>query len=73
MSWMNITCGNCGHSEDYNAFTVSSLGIQLPPHNFQCPACGCAWRIEKRGEARITESGLVIPADRECVPTQRFL
>lgn len=72
MSWMNVTC-KCGHQGDIDTFTRSAMGIDLPKAQFQCPACGAAWRVEPVGVARMTESGFVIPPKLACVPCQGVL
>ena len=57
----SITCGICKHEDDAERFFTSEK------HRYACPSCGTVWRIEQRGQARMTESGFVIPPQKVLV------
>lgn len=69
---MQISC-KCGHSADFDEFSRSSLGIELPRGTFQCPACRYAWKIVPDGYARMTEDGYVIPPKSKLVQCEGYL
>lgn len=46
MAWMNITC-KCGHTDSFDAFCSTPMYGQLPPGQYQCPACGIAWKRQE--------------------------
>lgn len=62
-----VTCGACGHQAPIDDFARRPFSGPLPDDQYQCPACGRAWRLELRGEARgpYTRTEVVI------VPTQQ--
>lgn len=60
MSYAMITCGHCGHQDDFDAFTRTPVFGDLPKGVIQCPNCGIA--TEKRhGTPALLESGFVMP------------
>lgn len=61
-----ITC-RCGHSADYDDFSTTPSGAELPRNEYQCPHCYKAWRVQAVGEGWTTPEGLYIPPDRKCV------
>ena len=54
---IDIKCGECGHVADFEAFTLGD-------NEYQCPGCNVGFRIRKEGEAKVYDSGLIIPADK---------
>ena len=46
--YVNLTC-SCGHSDDFDNFTRTPLYGDLKPGEFQCPACGSAWKRQEGG------------------------
>ncbi|MCP3177284.1 hypothetical protein MJO47_09255 [Desulfuromonas sp. KJ2020] len=67
MTWMNITCGKCGHQADIDEFTHTPISGPLPKNTFQCPTCMAA--IERRtvGPGKLYESGLYVPGPVKLV------
>jgi hypothetical protein len=57
-SLCNVSCG-CGYTADFERFTQTPIGGDLPPGHFQCPSCARAWRIVK-GKITITTWGAII-------------
>ena len=39
-----ITCGNCGNTDDAEAWTHLEVFGRLPSGEFQCPGCGFAFK-----------------------------
>lgn len=39
-----IKCGNCGHVNDSELFTIAHINGSLPNDIYQCPSCGTAIR-----------------------------
>lgn len=74
MPWMTISCGNCGHVDDFDAFTIRQVSGSLPPGQYQCPACNFAWQVRQAGPGRhyvIEGKHLFIPGKLElkrCAP-----
>lgn len=71
---MNIKC-SCGHEADFIQFTRTALAGDLPPGEFQCPACRSAWRREESGQ-KILRAGnefMVIPERLTVVSIQARL
>lgn len=64
---MYLGC-RCGFSGDFELFTRTPKGGDLPRNEYQCPKCFSAWRIEAQGAGRWTEQGQYIPPDSVCVP-----
>lgn len=65
-----IKC-RCGHLDDFDAFCRTEISGELPPGQFQCPACGYAWAVRSKGSPTVACDGMfVIPADREIVSVQ---
>jgi len=63
---MTITCGACGHEDDYILFTRTPIFGDLPKDTFQCPACGIA--IARRyGDPVVYESGFVAPGKMDVI------
>lgn len=46
-SLMLVTCGHCGHRDDFDKFTASTISGTLPQGHYQCPACRLAWATVK--------------------------
>jgi len=42
---LNVTCGRCGHTADFDNFTQTEILGQLPYGHYQCPNCHYAWTI----------------------------
>ena len=60
MTWMDISCGKCGHVADIGQFTSTPLGGNLPDNTYQCPACQYA--IQRRAApGKHYDSGLYVP------------
>lgn len=71
VAWINVTC-RCGHTADFAEFCRTTIGGELPPGQFQCPACSIAWRRKESGH-RILRAGsevAIIPGKVELVPVQ---
>ena len=64
---MYLGC-KCGFSGDFDLFTRTPKGGDLPRNEYQCPQCYRAWRVESQGAGRRTEKGMYIPPDTVCVP-----
>lgn len=60
-SYCTVTCGRCGNSDDIDRFVSTPIAGDLPKGHFQCPFCGIAWKIVADGEAKMLESGFVMP------------
>lgn len=68
MSGCTVTC-TCGHTADFDEFTVRPVSGPLPRGQYQCPACNKAWRIDNReGEARRLANGFVIVPPTTLIP-----
>lgn len=63
-TFCNIIC-RCGHEADYLEFRSTPISGELPPDQYQCPACGKAWRIVRAGPPQIGWSGMVLPAPQK--------
>lgn len=68
MSWMQITCGQCGQASDFDDFTRTPVGGALPRNTFQCPACGYAFERRSTGQGTLFPSGLYVPGPVSLVP-----
>ena len=56
---ITIICGGCGYQGEFDEFTRTTVGGDLPANTFQCPVCRLA--IKRRLSGRqVFESGLVI-------------
>lgn len=67
MHGFKIQC-KCGHLDCFDAFCRTEISGELPPGEFQCPACGYAWAVRSKGQPTVARDGtFVIPADREIV------
>jgi hypothetical protein len=73
-STMFIKC-SCGHEADYLQFTRTTLAGDLPPGEFQCPACRSAWRRQESGHKLFTagDSFMVVPEKLTVVSIQARL
>jgi len=69
-SYCTVTCGRCGNSEDIDLFTSTPVAGDLPKGHFQCPFCGLAWKIVADGEAKMLQSGVVIPPKAKVETTE---
>ncbi len=47
-SFLNITCGHCGHTADAAEFMNTPVCGELPSGQFQCPKCKRAWQRRPR-------------------------
>jgi hypothetical protein len=56
----SITC-QCGHTDDFDTFTTTPLGFNRPPGEYQCRACGFAWKIEREPGKFYFDGQLYIP------------
>ena len=45
---MVVTCGYCGHFDEWEKFNVSPLGEEFPHDHWGCPSCRKQWAIENR-------------------------
>jgi hypothetical protein len=61
MSEASITCGKCGGSADWEAFTSTPVMGELPLGQYQCPLCRYAWRMIPEGTGKRYASGFYIP------------
>lgn len=71
---MKITC-KCGHTAPFDEFTRTLISGDLPPGQFQCPACSTAWQRKESDYSLIwagTES-LAIPGKVNILPIERRL
>ncbi len=62
-----ITCGHCQKASACELWFVTPVGGELPHGEYQCPACGRAFRREHRPFARSWEKSVV------CVEIPRRL
>lgn len=46
-SLINITCGECVKASPALNWTERPISGELPPGEFQCPACGYAFRRQR--------------------------
>lgn len=70
MCW--ITCGCCGHKDDYIHFTRTPVYGDLPKDTFQCPRCHVA--ISRRyGTPIMYDSGFVAPGKMAIVQVEARL
>jgi ribosomal protein S27AE len=67
MSWMKITCGDCGQSADINNWTQTPVYGDLPRNHYQCPNCGTAFE-RKVGPGEWMPWGVYHPGSVELVP-----
>lgn len=65
---LNITCGVCGHTADFDLFTSTPVSGCLPRNTFQCPGCNYAWRLIPDGKGTRYPSGLYIGPDIKIEP-----
>lgn len=52
MSFLNITCGKCGHVADFEEWTSRPVAGELPKGQYQCPACKYAFQRRAAGTLR---------------------
>lgn len=64
---MYLGC-QCGFSGDFDLFTRTPKGGDLPRNEYQCPKCFRAWRLETHGAGHWTPQGQYIPPDKVCIP-----
>lgn len=72
MSSFFITCGYCGHTDDFDNFCRTPINGKLPKNTFQCPRCKRAFHREI-GPAKVLSSGFVVPGDVKIVGVQGYL
>ena len=65
---IGITC-KCGHTGPHESFTQTLTG-ELPRGQFQCPACGDAWRVVNDRPAHMTARGFFMPASLKVIGAQ---
>jgi len=58
---VGIQCGMCGHTNDFDLFCVSPLGLPLPKFHYQCPSCNHAWVLVRAAPATVAPCGLILP------------
>ena len=51
-SGVGFTCGKCGHFDDLDRFASTPILGDLPPGQFQCPACRYAFQRRGAGQIR---------------------
>jgi hypothetical protein len=66
-----ITCW-CGHNGPMYSFSTTTMGGELPDGHWQCPKCGCAWRIEQT-PVIITKWGTLISEPNKIIFEQAHL
>ena len=54
---IDIKCGKCSHVADFDAFCQGG-------NEYRCPECGVTFHVRQEGEAKVYDSGLVVPADK---------
>lgn len=54
---IDLKCGQCNHVADFDAFDQGN-------NEYRCPGCGVAFHVRQEGEAKVYDSGLVVPADK---------
>lgn len=72
-SYMLLTCGQCGHQDDFEAFGRTTITGELPNGTHQCPKCRKAWRMEVVEPGRWIGADYFIPAKRKAVQVPTFL
>jgi len=73
MSDVGIQCGMCGHTNDFDLFCVSPLGLPLPKFHYQCPHCQHAWELVRTTTPTVSPCGLIMPPKLALVPCQGSL
>jgi hypothetical protein len=70
-SYITMTCGQCGHQDDFLNFCHTPITGDLPRGTHQCPSCQKAWIMEPQGKGTLHPSGLYIPPARKSrlIPT----
>lgn len=60
---ISLSCGACGNVGEFDRFCRTPVYGDLPPGQFQCPACGFAWRrVESEHRIlRFGEAATLIP------------
>lgn len=71
-SGVGITCGKCGHVDEFDAFQRTPVAGALPDRDYQCPKCGFAIR-KVCGPGSITPAGQEIPGDITLKPIHPYL
>ncbi len=66
---VTISCGRCGKVSGFGAWIERPISGLLPPGQFQCPACGAAFRKTARGGWKFIRDagGRIIDGYRERV------
>ena len=72
-SMMLMTCGACGHEDDYFAFCETEITGPLPPNQYQCPKCRTAWEMRTFEKGQYFPSGLWIPPGKRSVKIDSVL
>jgi hypothetical protein len=67
-SMMLVTCGYCGHTDDFDLFTKTPVNGDTAPGTYQCPKCRKAWAMRPQGDGKRYSSGLVIPPTVKATP-----
>ena len=69
MTWMSITCGQCGATSTIDEWTTTAVAGELPRNMYQCPKCRYAFE-RRMGKAQVFQSGFVMPGPVSLVPVQ---
>jgi hypothetical protein len=72
---ITLSCGKCGNVDDLDNFCKTAVSGDLPNGQFQCPACGYAWK-RQQSEYRVLRAGdsvCFIPGKVELVPVDARL
>lgn len=64
-----ITCGCCGETGDFDKFTSTPVGDDLPKGHFQSVLRDCL-EDRRRGEAKMLPSGFVMPPKIKVVKSE---
>jgi hypothetical protein len=70
---VGIQCGMCGHTNDFDLFCVSPLGLPLARFCYQCPKCNHAWELVRKTPPTVSPCGLIMPPKLAVVPCQMSL
>ena len=71
---ITLSC-KCGHVDELDKFCRTTIGGDLPPGQFQCPACNYAWQ-RRESEHRIIRAGsecMIVPGKIQLVQTEARL
>jgi len=69
---IKITCGECGHNDEFDAFTHTEIAGELPKGVYQCPKCRAAIQ-QKQKPPTVHPSGWVEPGRIDLEPVQSSL